>query len=239
MKSMKKIMVTVLAVVMMVATFAGCGQKFDAAAYVTSCMDLLTKGETKQYTKTTGRTEEEAQQDYEANIDSMMSAMGDISMTEDLENGYRQLFKDLYKNAKYEVTGAEKMEDEDGYTVTIEIQQMTGFFDGVQDELMTQATDYVNGLSEMPSDDELNEAIYQMMLDLLEANLSEITYNDAQTITVEVMGDDGVYSITDEGYTAIDDALLDVSGLQNKFSVKINIQRYTKKGCPQFVDGLS
>ena len=55
MKTLKKALVTGLVAVMMVVNLAGCG-KFDAAAYVESCLDLLTKGETEQYMKMTGRS---------------------------------------------------------------------------------------------------------------------------------------------------------------------------------------
>ena len=44
MTKMKKVFVTCLAGIMVMATVAGCG-KFDAAGYVTACLDLLTKGE--------------------------------------------------------------------------------------------------------------------------------------------------------------------------------------------------
>ena len=216
MKSMKKVIATGLAAIMMIGTLTGCGKSFDAAEYVTSCLDLITKGETKQYVKTTGRTEEEAQQDYESNIDEMMDAMGDLAISDELSDDYREMYKNLYKNSKYKVTSAEKMKDEDGYTVTIEIEQMTGFFSGVQDALMEQASDYVNSFTDaetVPTEDEMNEAIYQMMLDLLNDKLADITYNDPQTITIEVVGEDGVYSITDEGYQAIDAALLDTSDM--------------------------
>ena len=43
MKTLKKALVTGLVAVMMVVNLAGCG-KFDAAAYVESCLDLLTAG---------------------------------------------------------------------------------------------------------------------------------------------------------------------------------------------------
>jgi len=54
MKTLKKALVTGLVAVMMVVNLAGCG-KFDAAAYVESCLDLLTKGETEQYMKMNAR----------------------------------------------------------------------------------------------------------------------------------------------------------------------------------------
>ena len=125
MTKMKKVFVTCLAGIMVMATVAGCG-KFDAAGYVTACLDLLTKGETEQYMKLTDRTKEQAEQDYEDNIDSMMEGMGEVGLSDELTENYRTLYKDIYKKAKYTVTGAEKMKDKDGYTVTVEVEQMTG-----------------------------------------------------------------------------------------------------------------
>ena len=78
------------------ATVAGCG-KFDAAGYVTACLDLLTQGETEQYMKLTDRTKEQAEQDYEDNIDSMMEGMGEVGLSDELTENYRTLYKDIYK----------------------------------------------------------------------------------------------------------------------------------------------
>ena len=143
MKTLKKALVTGLVAVMMVVNLAGCG-KFDAAAYVESCLDLLTKGETEQYMKMTGRSKEQAESDYESNIDAMMTEMDQFNLSDELSNSYRQLFKDVYAKAKYTVKDAEKMDDKDGYYVTVEIEQMTGLFNGIQEELMTEFTEWAN-----------------------------------------------------------------------------------------------
>lgn len=210
MKRMKKLIATALVAIMASVTLAGCGKEFDAGTYVTACLDLLTKGETKDYVKMTKRSEEQAVQDYEDNIDSMMESMGAIGLSEDLTEGYEQLFKDIYKKSKYEVTNVEKMKGEDGFYVTVEVEQMTGLFSGVEEQLMTEVEDYVANIGdEMPSDEEINEVVFQMMLDIMQDKLSDVTYKDAQEVVVEVVGNDGVYSITDEGYQLLDAALLD------------------------------
>lgn len=201
----KAVVAGLLSAVMMVSMVA-CGGEFDAAKYVQSCMDLLTKGETKDYTEMTGRSEEQAKEDYESNIESMVSMMGGFGLSDETLEGYRQLYKDLYAQAKYEVKGAEKMEDKDGYVVTVEIQQMTGIFNGLTDELMAA---YQEQVTEDMSQDEANELVYTLMLELLQGRLENVEYKDPQTIEVEVVGEDNVYSITDEGYALIDDALLD------------------------------
>lgn len=212
MKTLKKALVTGLVAVMMVVNLAGCG-KFDAAAYVESCLDLLTKGETEQYMKMTGRSKEQAESDYESNIDAMMTEMDQFNLSDELSNSYRQLFKDVYAKAKYTVKDAEKMDDKDGYYVTVEIEQMTGLFNGIQEELMTEFTEWANSFDSdtYPTEDEMYEQMYQMMYDLMSARLDSITYNDPQEVVVEVIGEDNVYSISDGSMTELDEALLDVA----------------------------
>ena len=212
MKTLKKALVTGLVAVMMVVNLAGCG-KFDAAAYVESCLDLLTKGETEQYMKMTGRSKEQAESDYESNIDAMMTEMDQFNLSDELSNSYRQLFKDVYAKAKYTVKDAEKMDDKDGYYVTVEIEQMTGLFNGIQEELMTEFTEWANSFDAdtYPTEDEMYEQMYQMMYDLMSARLDSITYNDPQEVVVEVIGEDNVYSISDGSMTELDEALLDLS----------------------------
>ena len=212
MKTLKKALVTGLVAVMMVVNLAGCG-KFDAAAYVESCLDLLTKGETEQYMKMTGRSKEQAESDYESNIDAMMTEMDQFNLSDELSNSYRQLFKDVYAKAKYTVKDAEKMDDKDGYYVTVEIEQMTGLFNGIQEELMTEFTEWANSFDAdtYPTEDEMYEQMYQMMYDLMSARVDSITYNDPQEVVVEVIGEDNVYSISDESMTELDEALLDVA----------------------------
>ena len=212
MKTLKKALVTGLVAVMMVVNLAGCG-KFDAAAYVESCLDLLTKGETEQYMKMTGRSKEQAESDYESNIDAMMTEMDQFNLSDELSNSYRQLFKDVYAKAKYTVKDAEKMDDKDGYYVTVEIEQMTGLFNGIQEELMTEFTEWANSFDAdtYPTEDEMYEQMYQMMYDLMSARLDSITYNDPQEVVVEVIGEDNVYSISYGSMTELDEALLDVA----------------------------
>lgn len=212
MKTLKKALVTGLVAVMMVVNLAGCG-KFDAAAYVESCLDLLTKGETEQYMKMTGRTKEQAESDYESNIDAMMSEMDQFNLSDELSNSYRQLFKDVYAKAKYTVKDAEKMDGQDGYYVTVEIEQMTGLFNGIQEELMTEFTEWANSFDAdtYPTEDEMYEQMYQMMYDLMSARVDSITYNDPQEVVVEVIGEDNVYSISDGSMSELDEALLDVA----------------------------
>lgn len=203
----KTLVAGLLSAVMMVSMVA-CGSGFDAAAYVDSCLDLLTKGETAEYMKMTDRTEEQATSDYEGNIDNMVNMMSGMGLSDELLEGYRQMYKDLYSKAKYEVKEAKKMDGKDGYVVTVEIQQMTGIFTGLTDELQTE---FAAQATEDMSQTEQYELMYQLMLDKLNERLANVEYKDAQTLEIEVVGENNVYGITSEGYTVIDEALLDTA----------------------------
>ena len=130
-----------------------------------------------------------------------------------MENNYRTLYKNIYKSAKYTVTGSEKMTDKDGYTVTVEIEQITGLFDGLEDEVTNRVMNEKDSLTPDITEAEVNELVFQIMYDVLNERMDAITYNEPETVTVEVVGEDGVYSITEEGYTILDDALIDTAGM--------------------------
>lgn len=212
MKKMKKSFMACLLTIVMTISLVGCKAEFDAANYVDSCLDLLTKGETKEYMKMTKRTEEQAKQDYQNNLDAMVESMGVTGISDKLQEDYKTFFKELYSKSKYEVKSSKKMSGKDGYTVTVEIQQITGLFDGLQDELVEKS-------AELASEDlDINQAmelVFQLMLDLMNDRLDDIIYSDAKSITVDVVADsDKVYSITDKGYEAINDALISIEGLE-------------------------
>ena len=98
MKHTKKALVALVMAVLMVAMTACSGSKFDASSYVQSCLDVLTKGEKDEYMELTGRTEEEATQDYEDNLQAMVDEMASIGITdESLLEQYRTIFADLMK----------------------------------------------------------------------------------------------------------------------------------------------
>lgn len=212
MKKTKKLFVTCLLTIVMAFNLVGCKAEFDAANYVDSCLDLLTKGETKEYKKMTKRTEEQAKEDYQKNLDAMVTSMGVTGISDELQEKYKTFFKDLYSKSKYEVKSAKKMSEKDGYTVTVEIQQITGLFDGLQEELETKSAELASEDLDM---NQAVEAVFQIMLDLMNERLDNITYSDAKSITVDVVADsDKVYSITDKGYEAINEALVSVEGLE-------------------------
>lgn len=186
--------------------------EFDASAYVQSCLDLLTKGETEDYMKMTKRTQIQAEDDYEKNLNAMVESMGVTGISAQLQEDYKMFFKELYKKSKYTVKNAEKMREKDGYLVTVEIEQITGLFNGLSEELDKKTKTFdVDSMTY----DEITELVFDTMLDLMNRRLNKISYAVPKDITVEVEADvNKVYSITNKGYEAINEALISVEGLE-------------------------
>ena len=163
----------------------------------------------------TGRTEEEATQDYEDNLQAMVDDMASIGITdESLLEQYRTFFADLMKMTKYDVKEAK--EDGDNYTVDVEITPVTGVFDGILDQLLADAEEYgaeKESAGEELTDDDLQQWVCEKLLELVKANMASASYGDPVTVTVHVVNNDDVYEIPEADYTALDDALIDLGDL--------------------------
>ena len=204
------VMAITLCVVMVLTT--ACGKKFDASGYVKACLDLVTKNEQKDYMKLTERTAEQAEQDYQSNLDSIMSDFAAMGISEELQDKYRAFYADVLKKTKYTVLEAK--EDGDNFTVEVEVEQLTGVFNGVQAELVAAAEEYAAGLEEQPSMEEAQEWTANTLYEMLVARMdSSLSYNEKQTVTVHVQLNNKVYEIPQSDYDALDSALIDIGDL--------------------------
>lgn len=214
----KRIGIVVTAFVMVMAmVLTGCGEKFDASAYVKSCIDVITRGEKEEYMKITQRTEEQAQQDYEGNLDIIMEGFSDTGMSEELQEKYRTFFADLLKKTKYEVKEAKESETKGNYTVDVEVEPIMGVFDGLQDELNAATQAYVEELlnsGQTVDEAAANEWVFNTMYDMLVTRMENITYGEKQTVTMNVVLNGKIYEIPEEDYTALDAVLIDYGDMQ-------------------------
>ncbi len=208
MKTKKRILSVILAAMMMLALTACGGMTTDdAKTYVQSVLDASYKADFSEYTEQTDSTEEEAQQLFDENLDNIMSMGGftDAGLSEELSASYRQLFQDMLAQAKYEVGSATEEED-DGFVVEVSAEPFTAF-DGLQDEVMSAVEAEmanITDISQIPSQDEINEMVFQKMYDILVQRVAEPTYGEAQTVEVHVELSDNMYSINEDDLTELD-----------------------------------
>ena len=208
MKTKKRILSVILAAMMMLALTACGGMTTDdAKTYVQSVLDASYKADFSEYTEQTDSTEQEAQQLFDENLDNIMSMGGftDAGLSEELSASYRQLFQDMLAQAKYEVGSATEEED-DGFVVEVSAEPFTAF-DGLQDEVMSAVEAEmanITDISQLPSQDEINEMVFQKMYDILVQRVAEPTYGEAQTVEVHVELSDNMYSINEDDLTELD-----------------------------------
>lgn len=217
MKRVWKTLLTSALAAVLVCTLTACGS-FDASGYVKAALDSNIHGEFEEYAEFVDISLEEAEQDYNDNLDSSMQSMASFSMSEEMTAKYRTLFADLMKKTKYEVGEATK-NDDGSYTVPVTVTPITNVFDGLMDEaekeLMEYASQFITA-DEAPTDDEITAYTVELLYNLLSERVSDIQYGDPQQMEVAVSPDENnAYSISADDMESLTNALIDMGDLAN------------------------
>lgn len=204
-----------LLMVMVLTLLGGCGRTFDASGYTKAVLDVSYKNEIAQYVQLTGESKEEAEKIFTKNMDVTMEAFQAMDFPEDLENQFRELFENLAKNVRYTV--GEAVEDKDGnFTVDVSIEPITIFndtYETFQNQAKEYATkvanDVMNG-AEVPSDEDMQNNVYEIYYNILKSTVDEgIKYGAPETITVHVnKGSENVYEIPKEDMVTLDERMI-------------------------------
>lgn len=211
MKKKSVLLCMLLAAVLMAVTGCKGMTPDDAKVYVQSVLDASYKADFDEYTKQTDSTEEEAQKLYEDNLDNIMELGGftDAGVSEELVASYRSLFQDMLSKAVYEV-GEASEDGDDGFVVNVSAEPFTAF-EGLQDEVLAAVQSEIDGItdvSQLPSEEQINEMVYQKMYDSLVQRVADPTYAEAQTVEIHVSPDkNNVYSISEDDLTELDAVL--------------------------------
>lgn len=220
----KKIQKVLAVLVAGVLTFslAGCGQKLDATGYVQAELDLLTRHDVEQYVKELGVSEEKAEEIYDDIIDEMDIAnqiLGDTEMPDELEAGYEEWFLEVLSKTKYTVMEAEEVDG--NYTVKVEVEPIKAF-EGMADELTTKTTTYMEDMmakalagEEVPGEDQINQDVYNMMLEILNTILENVTYGKKVVVETRIVKNaDGEYEIDEATFEELGLKLIDLTGME-------------------------
>ncbi|MDO4173992.1 MAG: hypothetical protein Q4D42_04440 [Eubacteriales bacterium] len=216
---MKRIWKALLAFVLAVSLLCmltACGATFDASGYVKAALDADIHGETAAYAELLDITEEEAQQEYEEVLNSMVAEIDSLGLSDELNDKYRSLFADLLKKTDYTVL--EATENDDGsFTVPVEIKPITNVFTGLMDEAESAMTEYANSLvtaDDIPDENEITEYAGQLVYDILTERLNAIEYGEAQTVEITVAQDeDNAYGVAEEDVEALLTTMIDLGDL--------------------------
>lgn len=179
----------------------------DASAYVKSALDAEYKAEFDEYVEQTDSTLEEAEAMYQEGVDTVTEGFGldSLGISDELADQYRDLAADMLALAKYEVKGAEK--DGDGYAVEVSYEPFIGL-QTLNMDLNAALEEITASISEIQSEEELNEMVYQKVLEILQQKADEPEYGEAESYTIHVTkGSDNTYSISQEDLVGLDYAM--------------------------------
>lgn len=221
-KKVKKIAAALCAAAA-VLSLGGCGglsslmaQGFDASGYVQGILDSTYKGIYDKYMETTGATETEAAEGYEAGLETEANYLAAYlgfqeyfesdAMDQTLKQEMIDYYRELYSHSRYEV--AEAVETDSGYNVQVTIEPINVMNDAMSD-LETYIDDFstrnMNGEFADYSDEEFYKTFAEGAMDVLEGYMDSFTYAEATNIVVLVYEDtDGLYTISDNDFTNLD-----------------------------------
>lgn len=195
---MKKKSLIAILMIAIVCIMGACGEKFDASAYVKSCLDAQFKGEFEEYVKLTVSTKEEAEDMYNEGLDKFMEEYEGLPLTDELYQNFRNAYADMLKAAKYSVK--EATEKDGTYIVSVVVNPMKCFetydedLDRLQEEFIAEIQEKVDSGEEIPSDEELQQLMAEKVYEDLVQRVQNSEFGEETTVEVHVAKDkDGVY----------------------------------------------
>lgn len=205
-----RILALLFACVMVSSMLSGCGMsKEGAKEYVQAVLDAGYKGEFEKYVEITDSSEEEAQKLYDDNINMVLKSVGfgTLVTSDELEEKYRELFKQIFALEKYTVGDAEKTDD--GFEVPVGVEKLSIFSD-IDAELEEKLEEKVTAMGEDASEADINQLAVETMYEMLEEKVANPTYGEKDTVTLHVSQDDnGVWNISQDDLEALDQALVE------------------------------
>ena len=216
----------------LLAALAACGvggvTAKDASTYIQGDLDATYKGICSQdyIDLVEDMTEADAEEMYQSNIEweaeNLMYYLA-INFPDDAVTARAQeLVKEIYSNAKYTVGNASKMDNGD-YAVEVVISPIEvlslmedNLWDDHWNEVLSQ-----NGVTAQEQIDAMSDEEYtvlesqygMLMLDEVEALMSELTYGEDQSVMLQLKKDDeGYYSPVSTGYQKLDEIMIDYYG---------------------------
>ena len=199
MKKLVRKIALVLSCIMMMGLLGGCGEKFDASAYLKALLDNSYKNDATAIVEMEIATAEEAAALYEeglqGELDMMLTTAG---ITEDQIPGIRDIMADMLAGAKYTV--GEAVEQEDGsFVVTVTYETMNVFGPTTEkyladvETMVTEWTEAMLAGEEAASEEEMTAKVYEMFGTTLQEVLANPTYAEPQETTVRIEMVDNMY----------------------------------------------
>ncbi|MEY8391756.1 hypothetical protein D3Z36_14020 [Lachnospiraceae bacterium] len=217
MKKMKK--AAILLVAMLMATvLGGCGS-FDASGYIKALLDNSYKNDSAAFVEQKIGTKEEASELYELGIENALKSLtSGTQISDELQQEYETVVRDIYKSVKYTVGEATK-KDDGSYEVEVKYQKMKVFsaamekYEAASDAYVQEMTEKVGNGEEGPSEEEALEQSFSMLKDAIQESLGNVEYEDEQSATVRVELKDKVYTPNEDDVFNLEQKMFDIEAV--------------------------
>lgn len=213
---MKKIASLVVVSMLMLCSLTACAEKFDASGYVKAVLDNGYFNDSTGIVEMGLSTAEDAEAVYHKGVESLVDVtLSAITVSEALEEEYRQFYKDLFAGAKYTVGEAVEV-DENTFEVPVTCEKFNVFananasYEAELQTLVAVWTEAALAGEEVPSDEEKYEQFFVLYKDCLNAELSKGAYAAPVTVNVKVQKVDGVWTLNADDRLNLEYELIDL-----------------------------
>lgn len=201
-----------------VLALSGCAQPEAppdlARVYVKGVLDTLYLGEYSEDfisltdTRDPGELEREYLAGLDAEADYFSEYFGVGELTENARKQVKDLYRDLYKLARYEVSPS--LLENEIYSVDVAIQPLDAIDRVAREDLETYAAGLKTSLSPDLSQEQRTDAYVEGLIGLIREKMEEPGYFEPVTITLEVSksSEDGLYRIEGKGLAEVDEQLI-------------------------------
>ncbi len=201
--------VWVLAAVLLLA---GCGGGFDATKYVRGALNNIYLGDPTEYMEQVEITEEEAAEEYEQGIeveaDFLLQYYGIGEVSDEVYQQIVDMYKTIYQQSKFEVQEAVKNGDD--YNVEVLISPIDVIVNSEED-ISAAVDEFVESAdpADYPDDLSINDALAQIVVDTISANIPDLGWQDQISVIVKVEKDDaGYYGLSSDAISQLDQDMI-------------------------------
>jgi hypothetical protein len=203
-----------LVTVLTLGLLGGCGLSFDASAYIKALLDNSYKNDSAEFVSQKIGSKEQAAELYDEGIQTELDALlSGVTVSDELQEEYRQVLKDMFAAVKYTVGDAEK-QDDGTYVVTVNYQKMN-VFGPAMDTYLNTLTELSESIDEDIEEEELAELIYGVLKDAIKDALSDVTYEEEASTTIRVELNDNVYSPNETDIYNLETLFFDLDALNS------------------------
>ncbi|MDE7477970.1 MAG: hypothetical protein K2M91_08470 [Lachnospiraceae bacterium] len=211
MKKSFKIVIFMLINMLMMGVIIGCTTDTAVKTYLKALLDASYKNDATAFVDMKLGTEQDAQALYEQGIDTGVGVFcSRLGIADEYKEEFRHIYMYMLGKVQYTVDDAKKQSD-GSYIVTVSYEKMNVFKPALelhQKNLAAMADEWKEA-SDVPSEEEMMEAVYLEFKNSMETVLADVQYDEAVSMTVRIELIDNLYTPNSNDIAELEKALFD------------------------------